>query len=106
SIQASSAASTDACVDGVSRYHRYHAAAHTRPIEPTITKLARQPQRVMSTRTIGTPIIPPTRVPNRIAAFALPRSDSGNHRATAFDALGSAPASPAPNRNRVARSDE
>jgi len=69
-----------------------------------MTKLARQPQRLMSSSTSGTPTMPPTRVPKRTAPLALPRSESGNHRATAFDVLGSAPASPAPNRNRVARS--
>src|SRR5258706_462389 len=55
-----------------------------------MTKLARQPQRLMRTRTSGTPIIPPTRVPKRIAPLALPRPDRGNQRETAFIPLGSA----------------
>ncbi len=106
SIQASSVSDTDGCSAGESRYHTYHAAAHTRPIAPTMTKLARQPQRLISTSATGTDNMPPTRDPKNITPFALPRSASGNHRERLRDMFGKAPASPAPKRNLVDDSDE
>ena len=82
-----------------------HAAAHTRPIAPTMTKLARHPQRLISKSASGTDSMPPTRDPKNMTPLALPRSLSGNHRERLRDMFGNAPASPAPNRNLVATSD-
>src|SRR6478735_394597 len=72
---------------------------------PTMTKLARHPQRLISRSAIGTDSMPPTRDPKNITPFALPRSLRGNHRERLRDMFGNAPASPAPNKNRVATSD-
>jgi hypothetical protein len=71
-----------------------------------MTKLGRQPQRLIRTSATGTDSMPPTRDPKNITPFALPRSRSGNHRERLRDMLGKAPASPAPNRNRVNTSEE
>jgi hypothetical protein len=71
-----------------------------------MTKLARQPQRLIRRSAIGTDSMPPTRDPKNITPFALPRSRSGNHRDRLRDMFGKAPASPAPKRNLVTISDE
>ena len=88
SIHASSLAETAGCSDGRSRYQANHAAAHTRPIAPTMTKLSRQPQRSISSSAMGTDSMPPTRDPKNITPLAFPRSLSGNHWDSPRDMLG------------------
>ncbi len=70
-----------------------------------MTKLRRQPQRLINSSAMGTDSMPPTRDPKNITPLAFPRSRSGNHRESPRDMLGNAPASPAPKRNLVAIRD-
>ena len=104
-IHASSSRVTAGCSSGRSRYHANHAAAQTTPSRPKITKLVRQPQRAMISSAIGADSMPPSREPRNMTPLARPRSRAGNQREKLRAMLGNAPASPAPNRNRIATSD-
>ena len=53
----------------------------------------------------GADSIPPTRDPRNITPLARPRSRIGNHLEKLRAMFGNAPASPAPNRKRIATSD-
>ena len=75
------------------------------PSAPNATKLARQPQRRISSSAIGADSIPPTRDPRNSTPLAVPRSRRGNQREKLRAMLGNAPASPAPKRNRIDTSD-
>src|SRR5258706_11236202 len=66
-----------------------------------MTKAGRQlPKCAYSHITINGATAPPTADPLSKMATATPRSDFGNHSATAFVAPGQLAASPAPSRNR------
>ena len=60
------------------------------------------PSGVMSSSAIGADSMPPTRDPRNSTPLAVPRSRGGNQREKARTMLGNAPASPAPNRKRIA----
>ena len=53
----------------------------------------------------GADSMPPTRDPRNITPLARPRSQIGNHIEKLRAMFGNAPASPAPNRKRIATSD-
>ena len=93
-IHASSSRLTAGCSSGRSRYHANHAAAHTTPSRPKITKLARQPQRATISSAIGAESMPPSREPRNITPLARPRSRAGNQREKLRAMFGKAPASP------------
>ena len=71
-----------------------------RPANPKIENVHRQPTRLMKKAASGGVIAPPSCEVVVIAPRAKPRSPGGNQRVTTRAALGNAPASPAPNRNR------
>ena len=71
---------------------------------PRAANVQRQPHWRIITSVSGTAIMPPIREPRNITPFAVPRSCAGNQRENARAMFGNAPASPAPNRNRTARS--
>src|SRR5256885_830219 len=104
-MTASSSRLTAGGSSGQSRYQTYHAAAQTIPIAPNVAKLRRHPPPLMSNKAIGTDSTPPTREPSIITPMARPRSRAGNQREKLHAILGKAPASPAPNRNRIETSE-
>jgi len=59
----------------------------------------------ISVRTIGAVIAEPVANPTNDTLIARPCSDGGNQRETARAMFGKAPASPAPNRNRISSND-
>src|SRR4051812_7171964 len=102
----SSDALTEECSAGESRNHRYHTSDQTNPIEPKRTNNVRQLKNLSNTVT-SKGVSPPARcAPMKNTPCAVPRSRRGNHREKVRATFGHAPASPAPNRNRIARSDE
>src|SRR5262249_22240436 len=76
-----------------------------RPVRPNATKLARHPQLVTMNSATGADSMPPKRDPRNITPFARPRSTTGNQRENVRATFGKAPASPAPNRNRMATNE-
>ena len=75
------------------------------PMQPTVTKLHRQPHCRISSSVMGTASMPPHRDPRNMIPVACPRSRSGNQREKLRAMLGNAPASPAPKKNRIATRD-
>ena len=91
---------------GESRNHRYQATAQTNPSDPNSANNDRQlkydeQRRHQQRRQPAGQVHAHEKMP-----CAVPRSCRGNQRENVRAALGSAPASPAPNRNRIASSDE
>src|SRR5205823_9291081 len=64
----------------------------------------RHPHRATSSSAIGADSMPPMRDPRNMTPLARPRSRGGNHFEKLRAMFGNAPASPAPNRNRIATS--
>src|SRR5438876_792216 len=97
----SSAAFTDGCRAGSSRYQNQQTAHQTRPTHPNIAKAPRQPNQPINATAIGGANAPPDLAPIHMAPLARPRSWMGNQRDSARDSVGNAPASAAPNTKRV-----
>ena len=81
-----------------------HPIAHAMPSTAKIQYTLRQPWAVMRAMTTHEVIAKPIRLPNITIDWARPSSWRGNHRAMAEVAPGNAPASPQPNRKRIATS--
>src|SRR5947207_13122446 len=101
----SSTAFTEGCFEGSYRNHRHQKTAQNTPRLPKIQKLARHPAAAISAIASGGASAPPSRVPMKMMPCARPRSAVGNHCEKLREALGKAPASPAPNKNRKASSE-
>src|SRR5215510_16617819 len=100
-----SAAFTEACVAGSSRYHRAHAAHQTIPTQPKIAKAFLHPNQPISATASGGANAPPDRAPIHMMPLARLRAPTGNHRDNARESVGNAPASAAPKIVRAASSD-
>src|SRR5438876_3838738 len=100
----SSAAFTDGCRAGSSRYQNQQIAHHTSPTAPNIANAPRQPNQPISATAIGGANAPPDLAPIHMMPFARPRSWMGNQRDRARESVGNAPASAAPNTVRAASS--
>src|SRR5579885_476460 len=101
-ISSSSAAFTAGWLLGSFRYQQYQPSAQTAPSAPNMRNAAFQPQRTSKTVASGGASAPPALMPAKNTPCARARSPNGIHRAKLRETLGAAPASAAPNRNRIA----
>src|SRR5579884_165355 len=101
-ISSSSAAFTAGWVCGSFRYQQYQASAQTAPNPPNMRNAAFQPRWTSNTVASGGASAPPALMPAKNTPCARARSPNGIQRAKLRETLGAAPASAAPNRNRIA----
>src|SRR5665213_971201 len=76
------------------------------PAEPKTKKAARHPKWAMMTATSAGVSAAPSLDPACVTPWANPRSEGSIQRESERVAMGNAPASPAPNRNRIAIIEE
>src|SRR5215213_2839122 len=100
-----SAALTEECSSGLSRYHQYQTRHQIIPSEPNSTNVKRQPCNSTSLKTIGGVAAAPRACPIQTVPIARPRCAAGNQRETVEALFGIAPASPAPNKRRTIKSE-
>src|SRR5215471_5309958 len=96
-----SAALAERCCSGVSRNHQYQAMHQSAPRIPNSKKGHRHPWCLIRKKTTGALPAAPTANPMNETLSARPCCDGGNQREIVRVVLGTAPASPAPNRNRM-----
>src|SRR5882672_3475852 len=96
---------TSGCSDGESRNQRNQANDQMKPSDPNATNSVRQ-SKYTSSAVTSNGVNPPARcAPMKKVPCAVPRSRAGNHRENVRATFGQAPASPAPNKNRIANSE-
>ena len=100
--KAASAGFTAGWLRGSSRYHQKKINPHTTPSRPNQRKAVRQFTNVRIKATNAGVKAPPSRALVHMIPCARVRSSNGSQRLNALVRFGKAPASPAPNRKRVA----
>jgi len=98
-----SAICTMECDSGLSLNQRNQKIENITPKTPKNTNVYLQPIESTNPATMGSANAAPIREPEKLIPWTIPLSLVGNHVYITFDKLGNAPASPAPNRNRMIR---